>query len=58
MPGLLGTVQLKSIKTAPEDKLGINKSKSVGSDRLMWECFLAGASKEQGCHTAEQAGFK
>lgn len=58
MPGLLGTVQLKSIKTAPEDKLGINKSKSVGSDRLVWECFLTGASKEQDCHTAEQIGFK
>lgn len=55
MPGLLCTVQLKSIKIVPEDKLGINKSKSVGSDRLVWECFLTGASKEQGCHTAEQA---
>lgn len=55
MPGLLGTVQLKSIKTAPEHKLGLNKSESVGSDRLVWECFLTGASKEHGCHTAEQA---
>lgn len=54
MPRLLSTVQSKSIKTVPEDKVGINKSKSVGSDRLMWECFLTGANKEQGCHTAEQ----